>query len=1255
LGIEGIYVKFKLIVLPLLVWFAVAAGFSESFRNPVRIPTATDPFTVLTADLNGDGRLDILWTAAGSSLSEPWVVHTLLAQAGGGFVAGPVLALPAHTSPYCRVADETRDGTPDLVCVEADQFAASVWVYPGNGDGSFSRPTDTPLPSSQANYWAPVLGSTADFNGDGVPDLVVGDGLNQRAYVLLGAGDGTFTVVTQNAHFPLYQSGDSYQAVDVNGDRHLDLLFSNGAVLLGDGTGQFKPGPGSSFAGYGLCTFGKFAGEPNIDAACGQDLAVGGDIVGGTQLLIYHGNGDGSFNQTPIKTITYGDRTNEYNGYGTFRTPIAVLDLNGDGIPDILADAGDGLTVLLGQKGLGFTYPAHYATGYDPLSSFLLSQFTWQTADLNRDGLPDLIEAGPNGVYVTYGRPDGVFDTAPAYELAQVIGYETVADFNEDGIPDIAVTGDQAIELSLGKGDGSFEYRTPLPNGVADFSTPLSAANAHIVHGDFNGDHHQDILAVGSSAIYQYNDYILFGHGDGTFSAPVLVSDSSLIYPEYYWPQVFDFNHDGKDDLFTYDANNLYVALSKGDGSFKTVTTALSAAAIASTLQTQPAIADLNGDGKLDAIFGGAANAVFFKGHGDGSFDATGVKLAIPAYKGVAAQGSAAVAVGDFDGDGHKDIALLTTSGVLFVYFGKGGGAFAAGVPAAAFNRSYGSLNAADLNKDGLDDFVLRSGGGNAVSVVHSLAGRKFGPEVNYYAGAGLADLAIVDLNGDGFPDLVFGNGGSSLGANSVTVLMNLGDSAGVTGELYALAEPSNTASPFQLVASLVAPDQSKLTGSVSFFIDGLAVGSAALADNQASLTVSHAYSAGLHSLKATWAGNKTFAALTLAGKHQITAGYPTSASIVTNYNPVPLLNAVIFSAVVQSTSGTPAGSVALLDGKTTLAKVVLTGGAAAYTTSGLSAGTHTIIANFLPATGWASSSASLQQAVSPINATTTLTVTPTIIYAFQPVTATVTVESPGPVPTGTVTFSGDYSSLGTKTLVNGAAAFSTSFSYDGFHEISAQYSGDKNYNPGYAYVGAKVLINPTATALNAAPNPATAGQTVSLTSTVTSNTVKNVFATGSVQFMDNGGSIGTAQLVSGVASIKLSSLAVGKHPLVASYLGVSGFGASQSATYTLVIAQAPSSTALSASPNPATAGATVTFKAAVTGPRQPTGTVVFKEGAKPLSQAIDVDYQGVASFSTSALAVGTHTIVAVYSGDPNLNTSTSKPLQVKIVPKGGS
>jgi hypothetical protein len=87
----------------------------------------------------------------------------------------------------------------------------------------------------------------------------------------------------------------------------------------------------------------------------------------------------------------------------------------------------------------------------------------------------------------------------------------------------------------------------------------------------------------------------------------------------------------------------------------------------------------------------------------------------------------------------------------------------------------------------------------------------------------------------------------------------------------------------------------------------------------------------------------------------------------------------------------------------------------------------------------------------------------------------------------------------------------------------------------------------------------------------------------------------------------------------------------------------------LSASPNPASVNSTVTLQAVVTGPRQPTGSVVFFDGTAQLSKSIPVDVTGTATFNTSFLAAGTHTIVADYSGDSNLNPSASAPLTVTI------
>jgi len=1253
-------VKYKVALPTILVFLAAATGFAEHFRNPVRLPTVSDPMTVVVADLNGDKRMDILWTTNGALINGPTTVQAFIAQPDGSFAAGPMATLPSGVLPYCQAVDETGDGIADLVCSAYQQPNVSVKVFPGNGDGTFGDAITTPLPQLDT-----VIGPPAMLNGDAAPDFVAG-GAGTPGYVLLGKGDGTFQIVTQKNTTVSYQLKGQYQALDVNGDGHLDLVFSNGEVLLGDGTGQFTQAPNGGGVGVlEFCAFGKLDGDADVDEICGQESTINGDTTGGTQLLIYHGNGDGSFNRTPAKTINYGDRTSEASGYGTFRWPIAIVDLNGDGIPDLVADAADGMTVLLGKPGLNFSYPKHYATGYDPLNNSYFGQDVLRIADVDGDGLPDLVECGPHGVYFTYGRPDGVLDTAQAIELAGTVNSMTIADFNGDGIPDIAVTGDPAIELSLGKDDGTFDYRTSLPRGDVSFS---SGNYGWIQHGDFNGDHRQDILALGTLPNGNGNVDLLLGLGNGTFASPIAATKISPAFPLSPAPQVFDFNGDGKDDLFNwadYSPTHFYVALSNGDGSFKMVTTSTTPNP---GVLTQPAIADVNGDGKLDLVFGALSSVEIFYGRGAGAFASAPVKLANPTFKGAAVQAPFAVAVGDFDGDGHKDIALLATptynsqaptdQKVLFVFFGNGAGAFTPGMTAGVFDRQYSALFAADVNKDGKDDIVLESTGGididSGLAIVHSLPARQFGPEEDYYPGSGAVSFAIADLNRDGFPDLLFVNQDVNTLANSATVLMNLGNATGVTGLVYALTEPSNAGGSFRVVASLDAPNQTALSGSVSFFVDGQAAGSAALVGNQAGITVKAALAAGLHTLRAMWPGDGNFAAVTLSGRHQVTNGYPTSTALTCNFTESVFLTAITLRATVESSSGTPGGSVMILDGKTRLGTMRLSGGSASFAISTLVPGTHNVTAQFVPDPGWAASSTMLAHKVDPANVTATLAVNSKKVYALQPIVLTATVKAPagGPAPTGTVQFSDDFGPLGTSKLVNGIAAFTTSIGTPGYSSVSAEYSGNQDYNQGYAEGPAiNVLANPTAVRVTATPNPATAGEGVKITVSVTSSTVTHPAPTGTVQVFDNGGSLGTFPLVNGSASVTLSTLAVASHPISATYSGAAAFSMSQSKPLALVIWPGASTTALTVTPNPAKVNATVILTAVVKGPRPPTGTVNFYDGATKLSAAIALDFEGTATFSTSKLAAGTHSVVAKYSGDPNLNTSASKAVSLTVNP----
>jgi hypothetical protein len=368
-------------LLLLAVVCAPITAFTETFHNPLRIPTDSDPTDLSVIDLNNDGRPDIFWESSGIAVGDPVVVHTLLAQASGGYLSGPALTMPANVGSGCVPADETGDGIVDIVCPFAYQFTASTYTFPGMGDGSFGTPIITPIPPLQSNgsWYSVIFNRLADVNADGIADLLVIERQTGSGYVMLGDGHGKFTASSaiDSLNFAIPEVP---HAMDANGDGKVDLLFSDGSVWLGNGNGVFTHLTTSLPALFG-CVYHDMDQDGKPDAICGIPAALNSNFIGGTQLLIFHGSGSGTFDPTPIKTITYGDNTNPSNGFGTFRAPIAIADMNADGVPDVLAVAGDGLTVILGRNLLEFDYPAHYATGY--LSG---TESTTQIADLNNDG-----------------------------------------------------------------------------------------------------------------------------------------------------------------------------------------------------------------------------------------------------------------------------------------------------------------------------------------------------------------------------------------------------------------------------------------------------------------------------------------------------------------------------------------------------------------------------------------------------------------------------------------------------------------------------------------------------------------------------------------------------------------------------------------------------------------------------------------------------------------------------------------------------
>src|SRR5271166_2419749 len=447
------------------------------------------------------------------------------------------------------------------------------------------------------------------------------------------------------------------------------------------------------------------------------------------------------------------------------------------------------------------------------------------------------------------------------------------------------------------------------------------------------------------------------------------------------------------------------------------------------------------------------------------------------------------------------------------------------------------------------------------------------------------------------------------------------------TTSVTATPNPSIVGAVVTLTAT-VSPTTA--TGTVQFLDGTTVLGTGTLASGTASFSSSTLAQAA-HSITAVYSGDANNAVSTSGAITQtVNAKTATTTSLATTQNPALVGGGAFLIAQVNPSSVT--GSIQFLDGTTVLGTVTLTGNSANFPLSGLALGTHSITAIYSgDANNATSTSAVVSQAIDSDPAMT-LTWGPNPSASGQSVTFNVHVN---PAATGTVKFIDGSTLLATAPVSSGAASFSTSSLALGVHSITINYSGDTNYLSAGTTATQTVLAASTV-AVASSVNPSTARQAVTFAASVTPSS-----ATGTVQFLDSGAVIGTASLASGAASFTTASLAKGTHSISVAYSGDAADAAANSGTLTQVVRAVTSVTAAS-SLNPVTTGQTVTFTASVT-PSGATGSVQFLDGATVLGTGALAG--GVASFGTSALAQGTHSITAVYSGDATDAGSTSVAL----------
>jgi ELWxxDGT repeat protein len=282
---------------------------------------------------------------------------------------------------------------------------------------------------------------------------------------------------------------------------------------------------------------------------------------------------------------------------------------------------------------------------------------------------------------------------------------------------------------------------------------------------------------------------------------------------------------------------------------------------------------------------------------------------------------------------------------------------------------------------------------------------------------------------------------------------------------------------------------------------------------------------------------------------------------------------------------------------------------------------------------------------------TTTVTSSPNPSVFGQPVTFTATVSvAPGSgTPTGTVDFKEGSNDLtpGGVTLAGSQATFSTAALAVGSNTITAVYSGDGTFSSGQGDDSASPQVvnkSQSATSLAVVSGASVFGQPVDFIAFVAAVLPGAGTPTGHVTFKEGSTTLAAhVNVAGGHAGFSIASLPVGAHTITAIYFGDGDFMAS-STSRIQVVSKASTSTTLASSPNPSVFGQGVVFtaivQAAAPSGGTPAGTVDFKEGATDLTPGGITLVGGRASFITAALAVGHHTVTAIYSGNASFSAS---------------
>ncbi|CAF0779959.1 unnamed protein product [Adineta steineri] len=724
---------------------------NDTFMSQVTFSTGSSrPRWLAVGDMNNDKQIDIVVANYGTD-----DIGILFGDGLGNFATPKTFSTGYDSIPYSlAISDLNNDGKLDIIIANHGTNNVGIFVGQGNGTFEFQVIISTGYKSQ------PYSVAVDDLNNDTYMDIVVACSSLNTINVLLGFGNGSFTIPykysTNNNSFPL-----SLAIGDFDNDNHVDIAVANYqsesvGIFFGYGNGFFRDQMIFFSVSYNFNPYSIAAGDFNGDNRL--DIAVVNYDYNYVDIILTYRN------YTFLNQNTYS------TGIQSGPVSVAVADFNNDKKLDIVVvNSGiNNIGIFLGYGNSTFSPEITYSTGDNSLPHGVI------IGDFNNDKQLDIVVAnsGTSNIGIFLGYFNGTFSSQTTYSTGDgSIPYDvTAGDFNNDGQLDIVVANywDNNIGIFLGYGNGTFSSQQTYSTG--DLSNPLSLAI-----GDFNNDSQLDIAVANYGSA---NMGVFLGYGNATFAdqisyfVPVGTSPSDIA--------IGDVNNDNHQDIIvTVDfSNTILIFLGSGNGIF------VKGNSYSTGSGSQPvsiAVGDVNNDNQLDIIVSNCDtnNVVVFIGEGDGTY------LNQRSYSTGDNSCSTWVILSDINNDNILDIVVADNgTNMIGVFLGY---SYITGILEDTYLTGSSphphGLALGDFNRDGQLDIAIANYGLNNVGVLLGHTNGTFPLQTVFSTGdlSFPTSVAVDDLNNDNELDIIVANSATE----NVGILFGYGNGSFTNLNMY--------------------------------------------------------------------------------------------------------------------------------------------------------------------------------------------------------------------------------------------------------------------------------------------------------------------------------------------------------------------------------------------------------------------------------------------------------------------------------------